>query len=716
MRTPPLILSISFLGFCIGCSGDPAAPGDTPGTTEPEAVMTVDGGGDTLQTSDFAMVIPPGAFSSASPLSLYRDEADESFGASDVNHVWRIEGVPSDFAEDLTIRVRFPDGEPADPMMAIGETAFSQSGARTTVGWRVVDAVAEDGWCVADFPALDSGKNGKDLSGSKLNFQFAPVYGYGIHVTPDRHFRISYPRAFVKADEATDLGTYLEEAYREVRDFPFSYAARSAWPVSVDVKLFFDSDTTADGLALSSMRGDNFSWININAARATDPKLMRLVAGHEFFHLAQSLFDPRGVYEQATKAGPTLWLDEAMSTWSEERFSDDANYIPSVWVDGALETFEGLQAGNGSTPGENQAHGYGAACVIQYIVSRWGTEKLQPIYDQILMGKHPVEAIEAGVGASLFEWWDDFMRDYVHVPIYGFNSFRVVGANSGLHQITSGSTAPISFTDDYPDLSARTYVVRLNNPNIDEDQTLAIALNSADFVISVYSYEKSGPLEAIAHDRYLVEVDNLKTLYDDGRHILVLVTHNRAQAPTYDQSVEATLTIQLQEPSQLPDFDEAYVRMKYAAQWTNAAGTVWDVAQQSLLMIARNGSFDGREFTAAWDSTDSQNVRFTGLFRATLNPATSELVSWDVESRWDYPQPNTYNVYNCSGGQERMTRTMESDNAWEYYLTGEGTCKSGPVSSIYIVQVNDGDVRQELIDFDCDASSYVKVRLSESDD
>ena len=95
------------------------------------------------------------------------------------------------------------------------------------------------------------------------------------------------------------MGRFLEEAYDLFgsQSMGFTYAARTRWPVRVTVRDLAEGDC---GHFCSSIWGENFAFLEFQTHSLGESSKLRRIAGHEFFHLVQFLYDPRDWRVKAT--------------------------------------------------------------------------------------------------------------------------------------------------------------------------------------------------------------------------------------------------------------------------------------------------------------------------------------------------------------------------------------------------------------------------------
>ena len=97
-----LIILILFL---LSCKNDnPTEPG---GSTSNGAIATTTIGteGGKLESSDFELNIPQGAFNENVELKLFELTNDDSFEDSRISNLFKVEGIPNDFTQPIKIKI-----------------------------------------------------------------------------------------------------------------------------------------------------------------------------------------------------------------------------------------------------------------------------------------------------------------------------------------------------------------------------------------------------------------------------------------------------------------------------------------------------------------------------------------------------------------------------------------------------------------------------------
>jgi len=403
VRSVTVLLPLAMLLSCSG-SEDTVTP-----PSPPLAQETIGPSGGNISAEGFQLTVPAGAFDEDVELTLR--EGDEDFpedGGAWATGQYLLEGLPAVFHEPLELVLDVTSEGDGEPLVLLGETVFVRSLQEEDLAWQPLEAEhARGALTVTLEPAEDAGK-------SRVDYEFMdlPLGGtFYYSLTETAHFRIYRPLGM--SDPATQLGTYLEEAYTDIQGLGFSYDRRTRWPVRA-VVLAMPSNRY--GESVGSVWGWNYGSLRFSTAKLTDYAAMRTTAGHEFFHLVQDFYDPRGAYDRATSASRHYWVDEACAVWAEELFTDAANYVSPIRSGLVAEPFEGLHAGIDDNAG---FHGYGMSALIKWIADMEDEGLVSTIYEHIQGGEHPARAVQLAVGGPYEAWLNEFFQDYFRGLVYG---------------------------------------------------------------------------------------------------------------------------------------------------------------------------------------------------------------------------------------------------------------------------------------------------------
>jgi len=541
------------VGFQMNGSGDgamlDALPADNSGITVNELLTsaTIDGQGGTLAAGGFSLNIPAGTFNTAVDLKLYKTGTHASFAQGVVTDSFRVTGLPDDFPETL-----LPDLQPTgtlsgESFIVVAEEVLISSQITPIMAYHLLPANSNSG-LLASLPrtaAADTQLFAEDAqlhtnsSDTTISLDFFGITGWATYNTNENlrtnssqnHFLIRYPAYFVSRTDINPLFQYLEEAYSTYQNMGFSYGGRTSWPITVTV---MNLAANTYGFFCKSIWGNNWSSLQFNQNKLGSLPELRNTAGHEFFHFIQYLYDSRISYSRQNPNNAfTLslhWLNEATAVWAEEKFTDTPNYVSSIRNDCEILPFNGMEAGTKGNIDDAGEHGYGMSAFIKYLVSRYGESIVRDIYLKILDQQHPVQAINLNLGITdnLFMIWEPFLREYVQGNIYNVPKAPFLNATSGIFKIRSDTDLSKTFTETYPDLSAKLFTIGLNYPNISPAKAINFTIDQDVCDITLFKVKSHGTLiEYISHSttKKLTQKD-LRSLTDDKYNLFVMVTNS----------------------------------------------------------------------------------------------------------------------------------------------------------------------------------------------
>jgi hypothetical protein len=690
------------------CSPDRDLVSPDSSTPPPLASAAIGSEGGSLQSEDFVLSVPAGAFSEAADLELYADTAEDSIACNAISARYRVEGVPVDLALPLLVRLRRTEGEAGeDDAVLLGTPGFSSSLGQTLTQWSLTAAEDSSGWIKCAVPAASSsaGKSAlRDRPVAVVRTVAAVIDRK--HDTPQANFHLWSPLTTLSEAQLAVLGGYLEEAYAGHLQLGFSYNLRTKWPVQVTVRPL---PPTVYGYYEASMFGTNSGTLEFNSLHIEDLPELRVTAAHEYLHMVQGFHDPRSAYAQASGGGPQWWLDEATAVWCESRHHSDPAYCPSVRKDNELTPLDGFVSG---IHVGDAYFGYGMSSLIRDLVSAQNFYFISATYRRISEGKPPGEALRENMRSPIEGWWDRYLFRLVGGQIYRDVTPKVVEREKkGLFRIASAADTLHTYQTELPDLSGMIYEVRLDYPEIDPASMLKVRVTGGDCTIAAFGMPDTSALVALGEvpTSDSLTVPGLRQLSDQGAKLILLVANSEDEYPANDFPSPITLSLRVVQGIDLSRFYVGYLSLTYHAFWHDGDGDQWDVPEQGLHFFSvPPGQFQGSTYQAVWDSTEtSTGMHYSGHFRIVLNSLTLQMESWSVESRWIYPSPGTESIYVCEGGA--MTATKLSPTELAYELTGNATC--GPLTRVYVKQTSGGQISSEIATWQCNAQSSLTLKL-----
>ncbi|NOX64855.1 MAG: hypothetical protein GXO85_03425 [Chlorobi bacterium] len=542
------LLLLLLLGFLFqSCSNDnsPTEPG-APATL---AETTIGSGGGTLKTDNLELNVPLGSFAADTKISLSLVQEDTGFDNS-LSKEYKLEGIPQTFTKPLTIKMKYSGDLTDSSYIAIGENTFVKSLNAENVSYRLISARDSSGYLIATIPpASDAGlfkeSSNTSLNGDDLAFNALAIAGYVSYTSPKGHFKISFPSSVIT--QVYNLSDYLEAAYAKFQSIGFSYSRRTKWPVEVTVKRLGSS---VYGYSMNSMWGDNYGYMEFNFDKMGNAGDMKVTAGHEFFHLVQSLYDSRNRFSKAKFKAPQLWLDEASSVWSEDFFSITSGYVSPIFADNAFEVLNGAKTGDGD---DAQSYGYGMASLIKYLTKEKGDNALVEVYDKIYAGKEAFSAISAALPVTLSFSWNSYLKKLFSFGLYNGDSFRpatlLSTAKLKKHNfiIKSIDDSLKIYKSSLPDLGATLFSIKNEFTNLSPAAELKFSCKGWLFQIYKVNSVES---KFLVSGKDTLTLKDFKKITDQGYQIAVALYNDDMDAP-YTTTKDYEMEIRVKAPKNI---------------------------------------------------------------------------------------------------------------------------------------------------------------------
>jgi hypothetical protein len=624
------ILSLVWMAGCIllaACS-DKGSTSPSKGDGKAIKTETIGSEGGVLDTENFDIEIPAGAFDAEQELTVYSTSAEKPFGDNCITDLYRLVGLPETFSKPLTVHIRYQGNLSEASWVAVGMPMVSTLQYEEVTGYVLNAARDSSGFLVGEFSPPPDGapKTGilpygrsADAPGS---FYFGGVTGQGPHTT--EHFQIIAPSGKADAAALARTGGYLENAYDVIGEFfGFRYDQRSSWPIQVTLD-DLSANLSLAGSCFISGWGANYCCLNFEDDYAILPQHdneLRTTTGHEFFHLVQFLYSPADNWIPGNWQ-KYIWLWEAASTWSEEHFVTVPNYVSTAFEGRELAAFNGMQPAGNEDAG---VHGYGMAVLVKYLELKHGTDIARKIFETVRSeGPHPVDAVVLNVETPA-AWLEDFFSEFVTGNIYTMDpAFFMNAFSASLFEVKPGAPKTFQFRRAYRDLSAWIYPVMLKDPAVPAGTAVRFEASGGDpsgTEITVFEYNGAGrSTRRIAYGVDRVTVGGIREMTDRGSHLLVMVTNTHWSAP-YKQTTDITLSGEIVTVSQNLTFNRAWVSLgdipvHYDRETTDSGGG--GKVSESILHYgsqSSSGSCANGEYRGTWDITNS-NGHWQGEIRA----------------------------------------------------------------------------------------------------
>lgn len=366
-----LIICFSILFFSCKKEGNPTEVETAP-TKDFKVVktLTIDSKGGTIETENVSFRIPANSLTSATELKILESEKLD-ITTYQVSNGIQLSGLPKGYNGAVKIKLKHKGSLFFETYVASVQIAKHAQMGINVNNIDYIETKDSSGYLIATRYYENYNNQSKSLyktteiqddiilakSGLKREFS-----------TNEPYFKIIYEPTNFSEAKVKVLIDALENSYQIFNEIGFDLKNKNFKNyLKVDV-----CNSTGSYFGYYNRPFPflfNNSYIFINATKMTDNETIKATATHELFHYIQDLY---GVSDAST----TYWIQEALSTWSEELVQEDPNkYIPSGFRENMKRTFHGIEAGqNWNDPFEaavsnkKQYHGYGMSSFIKYMV------------------------------------------------------------------------------------------------------------------------------------------------------------------------------------------------------------------------------------------------------------------------------------------------------------------------------------------------------------
>ncbi len=524
------VLVVFIIAMLMSCSEDsPTDPKEDEINSLSSQTITSTGG--SLKTDEVEIIIPSGAFSTSQEIKILESTEDNLFGVNAKSDFFVLDGLPQEFSKPIQIKIKYTGDLTDSTFIAIGEHNFITSLNEKTTTYQLISAKDSAGYLIGSLPPLYSETIGKTTSNnsdnaSKLSISFGAIAGLVSYVSSQEHFKITFPSSVLT--QTYDLAKYLEAAYSKIESMGFSYSRRTKWPVNVTVKVL-KNDIYGD--QTNSIWGNNYGYLRFNFDKMDEAEEMKVTAGHEFFHLVQSFYDPRSAWSKAGSPMPNYWLDEAASVWAEEFFSSSSGYVSPNFEYNVVDILKGAKTGNAKD--ESQNYGYGMSSFLKYLTKTEGNSKIVDVYNNISAGQAPFRAISELLPINVGFSWHSYLKSLFTFDLYKGNIFKpaTLSATAGTKQkftIKAASDSVKIFKSSLSDISATIFTV--DNRFEDMSGNAFLEFTCEDWKFQLYKVNSSSSV-LLESGKDSLNVLDYKKFTDDGYKIIAVLYNDDYNSP-----------------------------------------------------------------------------------------------------------------------------------------------------------------------------------------
>ncbi len=496
-----LIGSVILLSTCK--ENEPTAPGeiDDPNIL---AEATIGSSGGELKTDALLLKIPPGALTNTETIKVLSLEDDEMFVDNKITPSFKIEGIPIDFSEELTLELRYSKDPTNESCIAIGRFEYIEEIDDNRKIFDLIDAADKEGFLVGTITPLTNPDPLLKQNDEIPPIKYVELFGYGLLRVPtytNETVRIKYEPG-LSDSKIVLIGDYFNEAINYLSNQKIFdkvvFGENKDRRIKINIvddkstKQHYDyySPEGFDGVEnLNSFEmleefenSINKFSITMNVAMlnsATDDEL--------------SAFAAEGAYRfvRLIMLGSKMnWFDWATIGWLRRQFSLsvlawDAKYANNPIL---LASFEGMEYGvklineiiallvDRDLKGGYVTHGIGMAPLIDFLMKNYNPdgELLYQIYNEIIKYNNhlPTDFLLRTIQTPENIWWPQFVEEYLLRYVYNIPPQSFIEKIPQEDEITFLNTSDTLkyFDKSYPDLSAK--LCKISVPDDLKDNSL----------------------------------------------------------------------------------------------------------------------------------------------------------------------------------------------------------------------------------------------------
>jgi len=212
--------------FLVGCkNNEPTAPEEAiPSEAVAEATVGPEGG--TLETNEFKLTIPGGAFETVAELKLYAESGENPFGEFSVSPSYRVAGIPNGINTVLQVSLKYSGTLSGVNYIVVGKEDSIKLYDTSYVGikYNLVEAVEEGDFLTGDIALNNNSANFLN----KTNLTEAEIIlnalTNGTNRTATENFRIKGVIPAGQEEQVDKVVDIFKEVYKRFKDAGFDYS------------------------------------------------------------------------------------------------------------------------------------------------------------------------------------------------------------------------------------------------------------------------------------------------------------------------------------------------------------------------------------------------------------------------------------------------------------------------------------------------------------
>lgn len=615
-----LILLISL----ISCKDEPTAPEETTPTEQALTEKTIGPEGGTLETEDFKLIVPSGAFTNNEILKLFL--LDSTLAGNNISPTFRLEGLPQYFNQPLEMSIKYRGILNGHVFIerALEAEVQSVDSSFTDIVFDLFNTTEKDGFITTEFSPVVPTTSGY----YKLNRTNSESRNWDISVKNGCSEIVSYNFVLRSTNfKFTDnpalynkITNYLEAAVSRFRNLNFdipelNHYVCTIYPTKPN-KPDFELITDFLGSSLFIRMKENVDVDNFR----------------DFFDYTFAVLYLKGyesIYPDWPLEGICQWARyEYKNGEIRNEINDSFHKSLSSQICSACKESDGL------------------ASMIEYLVDTYGTPILSKIVDD--MGKNSEDGLTAlqKYTAPVDNWLTEY---YLYLMTSSkwqnrLNAVTVADPDFWTNKkhsetIIDGGTTEVQWNDKFDDMSAKLYRIQLAS-NLNDNSILNIKLEASNAKLSLLKLN-GNQFDFVNTVNDNLSISNLKQLANEGTELFLLVVNGLVNYPNYGTS-DLKLTIeQIQAPIitscsiHLVDID-----VNIRKYWDDGTYTD-DVYERFWFSFNTQGdpapipTFENNVFYQAYSFTDNQGYIVSGNMSIQFSKNIDTVLSFSAEYKID---------------------------------------------------------------------------------
>lgn len=556
-------------------------------------------GGEIVDTSGAKIRIESGGFASNTKLTVSTvenlDQENNEYTAAVVTKTYRLEGLPDDSREPITLSLPLTGTTSHESYIVIEYDAMQSSPLREGHSRELLPAQVIDGYLIAELPPYGDQNDPSPFmrsratpddttSGFRNEINYHGLSMQYSATSINGNFRLTFP-AWMVADNFAQIPDAVAKELEETlafieNDLQIPYSCRDTQRRPIQVAFFPFTQSMIPSLSRSpsawayssfSPFSRNRDTLEFNDRLATSSDALaqfKATASHELFHLVQGCYAP-------VVSTANYWINEASSVWIEMQRTTDPEFWPSV-LDASKASFinDGLFRSHDSNTGSWESHGYASALFLHFLTyytdkgndfmkNLWlhfndNTSSFYQATQDVSWERHWGQFVEAFYGS--LEWSDLDLFDENHMSWIN----RILLASEYTFTVPQDEIdQSYSFTS-YP-LSGQSVRISVPQSAYSSDEQGKLVIKSDGLVpgvkIKIFDSEPAYGIDLgeIAHDDGEISYENLERIAQKDepwkRNLVAVLIDSRS--PTASP-INVTMTLEFTKPTVQKQFSTSY--------------------------------------------------------------------------------------------------------------------------------------------------------------